>query len=299
MRRLLSPLMMLAVLSVACGGGPSGPTGSPSAPASSTPEPSATASASPSPSIASPSASPRPAFALDTVVRAAVENLRVRDEPSLAGAVLGTLPEAAQSIVLDGPVAADGHEWYFIGSLGLSMATGCEGPIVTTPFGCPFWYGWVAAAGLDGSPWLVGDAPACPDWPDGRIGSSFVFGVQRVAYLVCFGADERSLVGWYPVIPEDAGLGGACDGPDSIVWLSCNLGYEHLVIEPSEEFGTAGFPMVLAPGLTMPERGQFIEITGHYDDPAARDCDFGDIPQASVLTCRTEFVVTAARAVTG
>jgi hypothetical protein len=299
MRRLLSPFMMLVVLSVACGGGPNGPTGSASAPTSSTPEPSATASASPSPSTGSPFASPRPAFALDTVVRAAVENLRVRDEPSLAGAVLGTLPEAGASIVIEGPVSTDGYDWYFVGSLGLPMATGCEGPIVTTPYSCPSWYGWVAASGPDDAPWLVRETPDCPDWPDDRIGPSFVFGVQRVLYLVCFGDEERSLVGWYPVIPEDAGLGGACEGPDDIAWLSCNLGYEHLVIDPAEGFGTAGFPMVVAQGLTMPERGQFIEVTGHYDDPAARDCDFGDIPQARVLACRTEFVVTAARPVTG
>jgi hypothetical protein len=53
--------------------------------------------------------------------------------------------------------------------------------------------------------------------------------------------------------------------------------------------------MVVALGVAMPDRGHLIEVTGHYDDPAAQDCTYGEIPEATVLRCRAEFVVTAAR----
>jgi hypothetical protein len=57
----------------------------------------------------------------------------------------------------------------------------------------------------------------------------------------------------------------------------------------------------------MPERGQWIEIVGHFDDPAAQDCDEnvalnGDVdddPDRIVLICRTRLVVDSVEAVSG
>jgi hypothetical protein len=237
-------------------------------------------------------------FAVDSMVEAVVEGLRVREEPGLDGRSLGTLPRGAGSIVVVGPVSADGFEWYRLRALGLSMGTGCEGPFVTTPYNCPSWFGWVAARGPDGAAWLVAD-DACPAWPGGSLTTEFVFGVEQLRYLACFGGDTRTVAGYYPVIPEDAGLGGTCEVPDAVLWLGCNLGYEHLVIDPADGFGAPGFQMVVAPGVAMPERGHLIEVTGHYDDPAAQGCTFGEIPEVSVLKCRSEFVVTSARIIQG
>ena len=59
-------------------------------------------------------------------------------------------------------------------------------------------------------------------------------------------------------------------------------------------------------GVTMPERGQWIEILAHFDDPAAQGCDdaaaladdTGD-PDQIVLACRAELVVESVTPVSG
>jgi len=289
-RGSIATLVLVAVFICSCRG-----AGAPSAEVS-TPSILASGTASPSASTA-PSVAPRAAFPVDSIVQAAAEGLRVREEPGLDRASLGTLPEGARSIVMDGPVLADGHEWYRLHALGLPMGTGCVGPPETDPFNCPGWFGWVAASGTDGSAWLVEDASACPTWPDRRLSEELVFGRGPLEYLACFGAQTRTLVGYYPEVPDDAGLGGVCESRDGYQWIACDLGYEQLVIGADDRFLGEGFRLAIPPGVEMPERGQLIQVTGHYDDPAARECTHGTPPEETILFCRARFVVVSAHSI--
>jgi hypothetical protein len=69
----------------------------------------------------------------------------------------------------------------------------------------------------------------------------------------------------------------------------------------------ARVPVDPASGVVMPERGTWIELTVHLDDPAAQSCDedaagiMGEerMPEQWVLDCRAELVVESATAVDG
>ena len=304
--RLLLVASLVALVLAACGdataGSPSAtPFASPTTPTSDPASPSPTASPSDDPSTPvtpsaspSPSGPPAPAIARDTVVRSQVDGLRLREDPTTAAASLGTLANGAPSYVVDGPVMADGYTWYLLSGLGLPMYSGCAGPMVIDPWSCPAWFGWAAAGSPDGDAWLAPTELECPAWPAAVTGD-IVYGVARVAYLACFGDEERTLVGYYPAIPDDAGLGGACaEVPGDLSWIACNLGYEHVNVSASDPFGS-GFVFSVDPtSVTMPERGQWVRLTGRFDHPAADDCAFGDEPLRTELQCRAQFVVDAA-----
>lgn len=297
MSRSAAVALVVTLLLASCQGGS---TASP--PASGEGSQSGQQSSAPTASAAVPSSSLTSTpgeFARDTIVETVVSDLNLRDAPGRSGGILGSLAPGAASVVIDGPVNADGFDWYEIHSLGLSMGTGCEEPILTEPFNCPFWSGWAAAAGSDGRPWLAEADFSCPAWPEQKLTEAFVFGVPQYAGLACYGGEQRTLTGFYPEIPPD-GLGGACgDVPDEIYWLGCNLGYEHLVLGPTDGFFSSAFILAVPPEVAMPARGQWVEVTGSYDDPAAADCTFGMPPEVSVFRCRTQFVVSAVRTVDG
>jgi hypothetical protein len=89
-----------------------------------------------------------------------------------------------------------------------------------------------------------------------------------------------------------------------VSWLICqNINYNGLVASESAGFSSPWLKVTINPatGVTMPPRGQWVEVVGHLDDPAARNCRptnmddfFGD-----VLTCRTELVVESVSPVAG
>ena len=302
---LLRPAVLVFVIVLAgCGSPGTVPTATETAsasPVSSTGVPEATPSVSEAPSP-SASASPRPAGQLevDGLARTTVDGLRIREDPGTGSVSLGTVIEGEIGYVVDGPVSADGFDWYLLSALGLPMSSGCITPIDTTPFNCPVWFGWAAAEGSDGDAWLVPGEIACPEWPNPAITDDFVFGVPAYGYLACFGDEARTVVGFYPEIPEDAGLGGACAGvPTDMAWITCNLGYEQIVGDPAAGFFGAGLPLAIDPAtVEMPARGQWIEITGRYGHPAAQECTWGDPPEETILGCRAQFVVESAQAST-
>lgn len=306
--RSLVILPLLAIILVACGGTTTGsPVASPSAspttpesdPTTPSPSPSAPEPESPpaSPSPSEPADPPSPAVAVDTVVRTTVAGLRLREDPTTGAASLGTLSNGAQSYVVDGPVSADGYTWYLLSGLGIPQYSGCSGPIATDPWECPVWFGWAAAGSPDGDAWLAEDDLDCTAWPE-VVEFDIILGVPRIAYLACFGDEERTLTGFYPAIPDDAGLGGACAGvPGELSWIACNLGYEHINPSEADPFGS-GFVFSVDPGaVAMPDRGQWVRLTGRFDHPAADDCTFDDPPIRSVLQCRAQFVVESAEVV--
>lgn len=301
---LMAPV--LAVVLVACGGTTAGtPVASPSpSPTPTESDPASPSASPPAPETESPSATPSSAPAetpstaitVDTVVRTTVAGLRLREEPTTGAASLGTLSNGAQSYVVDGPVPADGYSWYLLSGLGIPQYSGCAGPMATDPWECPVWFGWAAAGSPEGDAWLAEGDPDCPSWPE-VVNQDIILGVQRIAYLACFGDEERSLTGFYPLIPEDAGLGGACAGvPDDLSWIACNLGYEHINPSEADPFGS-GFVFSVDPAVAMPDRGQWVRVTGRFDHPAADDCTFGEPAIRSVLQCRAQFVVERAEVV--
>lgn len=284
------------------------PSATPSASASGTASPSANASASPA--ATTPGDAPAaPDLPTDTVVATTVEGLTVRSDPGLEGERLGTLDGGALSFVAGGPTDADGLRWYRVSGLGLPPNSGCAGPEETDPFTCPVWFGWVAAASESGEPWLVEHELACPEEPHSA--ESLAVGRTALERLACLGSESITFRGYWPELPEGAGLGGACvpqDEPSG--WLLCqNINYNHVVVDESEDAFGIGLTVSIDPasGVSMPERGTWIEVTAHLDDPAAQGCDdaAADFPEPErqpeqyVLDCRVALVVEAVQAVDG
>jgi hypothetical protein len=290
--------------------------------ADATPTPTATASANPSadvsvPASGSPSETAAPGSAAagvalerDSIVASTVEELAVRAGPGTSEERLGSLANGTPAFVVDGPVDGDGYRWYQLSGLGLPPNTGCTGPFETDPFNCPVWFGWVASASQEGEPWLTddaGDADACAPTPVQF--EEIVIGVTDLMRLHCFGSEPFTFRAWWPETPDDAG--GACvaqDAPSG--WLLCQQTNENLVtIDEEEGAGGIGLKVSLDPasGVSMPDRGTWLELTVHLDDPAASSCGEDATgamaeertPEAWIVFCRAQMVVESATAVDG
>jgi hypothetical protein len=263
--------------------------------------PTATAAAStPATSTATASAAPttQPAvpatLAADTIVESLIDGLTVRGGTGLSAPKLGSVAVGQQAFVIGGPREADGYSWYRLSGLGVPQNSGCTGEEPTDPFGCPIWMGWAAAADLDGTAWLAPSRIDCPTSPLGP--DDFDTDITRIRQLACHGNTPLTVQGYWPIPPN--GSDGICPVPDDLQWIGCNEDLTHLTA--SEDAGFLEGPifmLVAPPDVTMPEPGQWLEVTGHYDDPIAEECLWGDDPGASILNCRTQFVVDTARPV--
>ena len=315
---LLGILAAVMAALVFGGGGDSDPSATPSASASVGASASvaasgeASVSAAPSESAA-PSGSPGPtptpvSLDLDSIVAATVSDLSVREGPTTSATRLGSLESGALSFVAGGPVDAGGYRWYLLSGLGLPPSTGCAGPFETDPFNCPVWFGWVAAADPNGAPWLTTQAPDCPAEPIQA--DELMIGVTDLIRLACYGSDPFTFRAFWPEIPDDAGLGGACASQDEPGgWLICqNINENGVVVDDTEEFGGLGVNVSIDPasGVSMPERGTWVELTVHLDDPAAQSCgettfaeEEDGPPEQWILFCRGQMVVESASAVDG
>ncbi len=317
---LLAILAAVMAFLVFGGDGDASSSPSPSASASASAAQSASASASadatpPASVLPGPSASAGPtptpvSLELDSIVATTVSDLSVRDEPSTESTRLGSLEQGTPAFVAGGPVDAGGYRWYLLSGLGLPPNSGCAGPIENDPFTCPVWFGWVAAADPDGAPWLTddaGDADECAATPIEF--EEIVIGVTDLMRLHCFGSDPFTFRGWWPESPD--GGGAACASQDAPSgWLICQQTNENLVTigedEASEGIGLK-VSIDAASGVTMPERGTWLELTVHLDDPAAQEC--GDdaqgadaeerTPEQIILFCRGQMVVETVTAVDG
>ncbi len=232
--------------------------GTASASATPTPSASALASASSGSPEASTSGTPaatpspdlpdQPDLAADTIVATTVANLTVRGAPGLGAERLGSLEAGALSFVAGGPTDADGFRWYLVSGLGLPPNSGCAGDPETDPYNCPIWFGWVAAASETGEPWLVEQDIACPEEP--YTAENLALGRTALERLVCFGSEPFRFRGYWPEIPDDAGLGGACTSQDTPSgWLLCqNINYNTIVIDESEGIVRRRRPRLDRPG---------------------------------------------------
>lgn len=230
MRRLLPLAIMIFLTGCAATG--SGPSGTPTE----VPQASPSASNIASPSEAASSSSPAAdTIRVDGLVKSTVDGLTVRASAGTSGVQLGTIDHGQLGFVVAGPASADGYTWYELSALGLPPNADC--PIVarTTPFNCPNWHGWVASGAPGGPAWLEATTLACPASPMNV--EAFVNGATAgprtgLERLACYGSTSIRVRGWFPKIPEGAGLGGACQAnPPSTWWLECGgLNYNGLVV---------------------------------------------------------------------
>lgn len=286
----------------------SAPTGNPT----DVPQPSFTASATATASEPASSSSPAAAtITVDGLAKSTVDGLTVRATAGTAGTQLGTIDTGQLGFVVAGPVSADGYSWYQLSGLGLPPNAGCEPPLQTTPFRCPDWLGWVAGGQPGGQAWLEATTLPCPTWPmnlEALLGDQAAPGPRTaLEQLACYGSSPIRFRGWLPEIPPDAGLGGTCGGGNPTTWwLQCGfLNYTRLVISQSAGFGGVGLNISIDPasGVTMPPRGQWVEVVAHLDDPAARNCTpLGggeQDPVRAVLSCRGELAAESVEPVAG
>ncbi len=305
---LLALLATVLLVILFTGGGDGGPGGSasPSTSALASPSTPANASASASASAeasagASATQMPGTAFALDDVVRTAVEALTLRGGPGLSAEILWRLPAGTLGIVISEGSTADGYTWYQLSGMGLPYGSGCVTPERGELLDCPAFVGWVASAGPDGTAWLEAAEPG--DCPTGQPSVEVLALLPYTMRLICYGAEPMTYGAFWPELPDDAGLGGACAaGETAVAWLVCqNINSTVLTVAGEAPTGTGlSFPINIDPasGVTMPERGQWVEVTGHFDDPAAQGCgeaadEMESDPDALVFNCRWEFVLSS------
>ena len=290
-----------------------------------TTSPTQSASASPGASVdGSPSSAPQPSagsavpsataapteIALDTIVETIAEGVALRADPGLGGERLGSLAIGSPSYVVAGPSDADGFRWYLVSALGLPPNTGCAGPVETDPYTCPAWFGWVAAASESGDPWLAPAETDCPAEP--IVVEDLVIGRTNLQRLTCFGAEPFTFRAWWPVLPDDAEPPASCAAEaEPSGWLLCQASNDTYVTvdEGDGGLGDVGVQVSIDPasGVAMPERGTWVELTVHLDDPAAQGCDDAaqaleeqpQPPEQYVLQCRAEMVVESVTAVEG
>ncbi len=262
------------------------------APSSVSPTPSASADTS-SPAIetplatASPSAEPTPTPPPhpDAVAKVVTTDLVVRSAPGTGVAseiYPGLLAAPTLLFILDGPVAADGYDWYQVAPFEEFFSD-------TAPEVPPPRLGWVAAASREGEPWIALRAGDCPD-----LTLDAMQGRPYLLLLACFGGQTLTLEGTF----------NGCFVTDPAIvspsWLA-NTGCWLVPFgwEPEGVF-SGGLVFRYSGDVGVPQRaGVAIRVVGHFDDAAARTCreetqpgDEATPPELVILGCRAQFVVT-------
>lgn len=300
-RALRAALLLLAISTTACGGtaGDTDLTDSPSAstnssPVARTPSGSVAPTLTPIPvATATDPSDPQPSgLAVGGMANVVADSVVVRTEPGRQSAfviqpctghggpcpnlLLGPNTEYQSVYLIDGPVQADGYEWY--------LAAVDAGVFVEN-------VGWVPAGDSVG-PWLVPYQPECPDEPI-ELADVTYSAISRAELLACVGGRELTLRGWLPEPPETGAGNDVCEpieGRESF----CDFGYAMLRPLEAEWAGDANhLPWIgdAAAGLSVPPRDAWVTIRGRFDHPASAEC-FDRTPYA-VFLCRLDFVVTS------
>jgi hypothetical protein len=198
---------------------------------------------------------------------------------------LSDLPHGERLWIVDGPTRVGGEDWYRV-----------QWQPTPTYDGIP---GWMPAT-LDGHPVVEPVAPRCPASIRDVVDLVDLVAAERLA---CF-ADRPITLG--PVTLRDL-PDKTYPATGSPTWLANSA--------TIAMFGSAGPQGVDGPLLvraasdlaTLP-LDTWLEVTGHFDDPASPDCqrswtgDAGSAPSPEtaaeqVFSCREQFVITTARGV--
>ena len=254
-----------------------------------------------------------PAIPQGSFATVVTDDLRLRSEPGVgpnSAKLEPLLDHGVVAIVLDGPVPADGFDWYLVDPHPTTDTTD-EAEVPT---------GWVAAAGQDGEPWLarfdVCEGSGEPElWPRENSYS------PAREDLACVGAREVQFSGYLGV--SDTPPCFELEVPWSVepAWLDPCQPSWFLAQQP--DWSAPTIRPVLAPDANLgfdptyerglrddvweevpdPSRWPPVGGTGQYDHPAARECravptgsaDASELPDPAIVVyeCRTRFVVTS------
>jgi hypothetical protein len=149
-------------------------------------------------------------------------------------------------------------------------------------------------------------AAGCPSAP--RDLAAFMV-LDLAAAPVCFGDAQITMRAWSVRCQQCWGSGAGLGEPAWLVAPTTNQLYlSPIKLIQADEWSTS---MILAPPVVwdpIANAGTWVELTGHFDDPAAATCRYipavPELPnwrgqQAIIDNCRQTFVVTGVRAVSG
>lgn len=199
--------------------------------------------------------------------------------PDRAGDSLSSMAVGTRLFVISGPRTIGGTDWYLV----QWPPTRSYVPVL----------GWLPAK-VEGRPQAESVTPDCPASPTLPQLLAMAWGER----LLCLGATPITLAG--VIVGEHA--------PDLEVsgqpaWLAQDSAVR--LYDDRGPTGVGGWMQIHvdpASGLSLP-RGTLLEITGHFDDPAAASCSRAFVGQEAsslvpeegsvqVLRCRENFVVT-------
>jgi hypothetical protein len=198
---------------------------------------------------------------------------------------LSDLPHGERLWIVDGPTRAGGEDWYRV-----------QWQPTPTYDGIP---GWMPAT-LDGHPVVEPAAPRCPASIQDVVDLVDLVAAERLA---CFG-DRPITLG--PVTLRDL-PNKTSPATGSPAWLADSATVA--MFGSTGPQGVDGPLLVRAgPALASLPLDTWLEVTGHFDDPASPDCqrswtgDAGSAPSPEtaaeqVFSCREQFVITTARGV--
>ena len=174
-----------------------------------------------------------------------------------------------------------------------------------------------ARATLNGRPLLAVVEPVCPSQP---VDVERILLLTPAERLACYGSADVILAP--AMLATDPPAEPVfCAGPDVAVPTVCpdSVSSPAWLTEPSMRrvFGSrgtsspaGGLGAWLDPALSEIPDGQWVRVTGHFDDPSSATCTWthpdgfdltgvGLLPDEQVLTCRERFVITSFQRIDG
>lgn len=205
----------------------------------------------------------------------------------------GRLGVGDRVYLVDGPVSADGFDWYLGSPYQARVNEEADAA-------SQVWvrFGWVAAADKTGEAWIVPIEADCPADATVETLADLPFEMR----LACFGDEPMSLDG--NVTCPDFGPPIPTPAPAWLTWDAC-----YLVPPDAPPYNELGGQQQVIAIHYPPEAERLsgaLSITGHFDDPRSTECMFfvptpeGDAYSQDLyhrgqkLACRASLVVDRA-----